>query len=82
MNTRFPDGGSAPTTSAPGTRAAAPTVSATESRLRDLLARRILILDGAMGTMIQRYKLDEAAFRGDRLADHPVDVRATTSCWC
>ena len=75
MNTRLPDGGSAPTTSAPGARAAAPTVSATESRLRELLAQRILILDGAMGTMIQRYKLDEAAFRGDRLADHPVDLR-------
>jgi len=75
MNTRFPDGASAPTTSAPGAHAAAPTNSATESRLRELLARRILILDGAMGTMIQRYKLDEAAFRGDRLVDHPVDVR-------
>ena len=75
MNTRLPDGGSAPTTSAPGARAAAPTTSATESRLRELLARRILILDGAMGTMIQRYKLDEAAFRGERLVDHPVDVR-------
>src|SRR5512135_456348 len=75
MNTRLPDGGSAPTPSAPGVRAAAPTVSATEARLRELLAHRILILDGAMGTMIQRYKLDEAAFRGDRLVDHPVDVR-------
>ncbi|MGZ9030565.1 MAG: methionine synthase, partial [Burkholderiaceae bacterium] len=32
-------------------------------------------MDGAMGTMIQRYKLDEAAFRGDRLTDHPVDVK-------
>ncbi|HET9025849.1 MAG TPA: homocysteine S-methyltransferase family protein, partial [Burkholderiaceae bacterium] len=43
--------------------------------MRELLARRILILDGAMGTMIQRYALDEAAFRGERLVDHPVDVR-------
>ncbi len=33
------------------------------------------MLDGAMGTMIQRYKLSEADFRGDRFADHPVDVR-------
>jgi len=33
-----------------------------------LLARRILIIDGAMGTMIQRYKLDEAAYRGERFA--------------
>ena len=31
---------------------------------------RILILDGAMGTMIQRYKLDEAGYRGERFKDH------------
>ncbi len=46
-----------------------------ESQLRELLARRILMLDGAMGTMIQRYKLSEADFRGERFADHPIDVR-------
>src|SRR5450830_2006611 len=38
--------------------------SATEKILRDLLAKRILILDGAMGTMIQQYKLTEADYRG------------------
>ena len=43
--------------------------------MRELLARRILMLDGAMGTMIQRYKLSEADFRGERFADHPIDVR-------
>ena len=75
MNTRLPDGGSPPTPSAGTSRASAPKVSATEARLRELLARRILILDGAMGTMIQRYALDEAAFRGDRLVDHTVDVK-------
>jgi 5-methyltetrahydrofolate--homocysteine methyltransferase len=37
--------------------------------LQRLLRERIVILDGAMGTMIQRYKLDEAAFRGTRFAD-------------
>ncbi|MFP5462714.1 MAG: homocysteine S-methyltransferase family protein, partial [Gammaproteobacteria bacterium] len=47
----------------------------TEARLRELLERRILILDGAMGTMIQRYKLDEAAFRGERFADLDHDVK-------
>lgn len=36
---------------------------------------RILILDGAMGTMIQRYKLDEAAYRGARFADWPSDIK-------
>ena len=44
-------------------------------RLRDLLARRILVLDGAMGTMVQRYKLSEADFRGERFATHHTDLR-------
>lgn len=43
--------------------------------LPSLLASRILILDGAMGTMIQRYKLDEAAYRGKRFKDFPRDVK-------
>jgi 5-methyltetrahydrofolate--homocysteine methyltransferase len=37
--------------------------------LEELLRERIVILDGAMGTVIQRYRLDEAAFRGERFAD-------------
>jgi 5-methyltetrahydrofolate--homocysteine methyltransferase len=37
--------------------------------------QRILILDGAMGTMIQRYKLDEAGYRGARFKDHPRDLK-------
>jgi len=43
--------------------------------LPDLLAKRILILDGAMGTMIQRFKLTEADYRGERLKDHPKDLK-------
>ncbi|MGZ9002095.1 MAG: homocysteine S-methyltransferase family protein, partial [Methylophilus sp.] len=43
--------------------------SATETHLRSLLQQRILILDGAMGTMIQRYKLTEVDYRGERFAD-------------
>jgi 5-methyltetrahydrofolate--homocysteine methyltransferase len=43
--------------------------------LPGILAQRIVILDGAMGTMIQRHKLDEQAFRGDRLRDHPRDLK-------
>ena len=39
------------------------------------LGQRILILDGAMGTMIQRYKLSESDFRGTRFADHHKDVK-------
>ncbi|MGE0704103.1 MAG: homocysteine S-methyltransferase family protein, partial [Vicinamibacterales bacterium] len=50
----------------------------TENRTETLtaeLARRIMVLDGAMGTMIQRYKLSEAEFRGARFADHPRDLK-------
>ena len=43
--------------------------------LQDLLARRILMLDGAMGTMIQSYKLNEADYRGSRFADFPHDLK-------
>ena len=40
-----------------------------------LLQQRIVIIDGAMGTMIQRHKLTEADFRGDRFANHPKDLK-------
>ncbi|HMG14863.1 MAG TPA: homocysteine S-methyltransferase family protein, partial [Saprospiraceae bacterium] len=43
--------------------------------LEDIIKERILVLDGAMGTMIQRYKLSEADFRGERLKDHPKDLQ-------
>lgn len=43
--------------------------------LESLFAQRILILDGAMGTMIQTFKLTEADFRGQRFADFPHDLR-------
>ena len=43
--------------------------------LDDALRERILILDGAMGTMIQRRGLEEADFRGTRFADHPQDLK-------
>ncbi len=46
-----------------------------EHRIAELLRRRILVLDGAMGTMIQGYSLDEAAYRGARFADHPCDLK-------
>jgi len=45
------------------------------SRFEQLLQQRILILDGAMGTMIQRYKLGEADYRGTRFADWPRDLK-------
>jgi 5-methyltetrahydrofolate--homocysteine methyltransferase len=40
-----------------------------------ILAQRIAILDGAMGTMIQRYKLSEAQYRGERFKDHAKDLK-------
>ncbi len=45
------------------------------SKLEQTLTDRILILDGAMGTMIQSYKLEEADYRGDRFQDHPCDLK-------
>ncbi|HEY4635586.1 MAG TPA: methionine synthase, partial [Rhodospirillales bacterium] len=44
-------------------------------RLKDLFRERILVLDGAMGTMIQAYGLGEADFRGKRFADHARDLK-------
>jgi 5-methyltetrahydrofolate--homocysteine methyltransferase len=43
--------------------------------LAALLQQRIAIIDGAMGTMIQRYKLGETDFRGARFASHPRDLK-------
>ncbi len=45
------------------------------ARLDALLQERILILDGAMGTMIQRYKLEEKDYRGERFADWASDLK-------
>ena len=45
------------------------------AQLPDILRQRIVILDGAMGTMIQRYKLGEADYRGERFRDHPKDLK-------
>jgi len=43
--------------------------------IKQELQKRILIIDGAMGTMIQRYNLSEADFRGTRFVNHPSDVK-------
>ena len=45
------------------------------ANLESLLKQKILILDGAMGTMIQRYKLTEEDYRGERFADWPSDLK-------
>lgn len=43
--------------------------------IKKVLSERVLVIDGAMGTMIQRYKLDEAGYRGKRFADYPHDLK-------
>jgi 5-methyltetrahydrofolate--homocysteine methyltransferase len=44
-------------------------------KIEDILRERIMILDGAMGTMIQRHKLEEADFRGEILKNHPHPLK-------
>ena len=56
-----------------------------KSRIRQLhkaLEQRILILDGATGTMIQRLKFEEDDYRGDRFKDHPSEVKGNNDLLC
>ena len=53
-----------------------------QTTLQDLLQQRILLLDGAMGTMIQRHKLTEADYRGERFADWPSDLKGNNDLLC
>ena len=46
------------------------------------ISQRVLVLDGAMGTMIQRYKLEETDFRGERFADFDRDLRGNNDLLC
>ncbi|WP_437619392.1 methionine synthase [Sorangium sp. So ce1151] len=48
------------------------------ARLEEILDTRILCLDGAMGTMIQRYRLGEADYRGERFRDHAIDLKGNS----
>src|SRR5215470_15247652 len=50
--------------------------------IRELLQERILIIDGAMGTMIQRYKLSEADYRGERFKDWASDIKGNNDLLC
>ncbi len=50
--------------------------------LNGLLKERILFLDGAMGTMIQRYKLEEDDFRGELFSDHDIDLKGNNDLLC
>ena len=50
--------------------------------IEKLLSERILVIDGAMGTMIQRHKLTEADYRGKRFADWPSDLKGNNDLLC
>ena len=50
--------------------------------IQECLKERILIIDGAMGTMLQKYKLTEADFRGDRFKNWPSDVKGNSDLLC
>jgi 5-methyltetrahydrofolate--homocysteine methyltransferase len=49
--------------------------SQSHNDIKEILRHRILILDGAMGTMIQRNKFQERDYRGERFQNHPHDLR-------
>jgi 5-methyltetrahydrofolate--homocysteine methyltransferase len=52
------------------------------SDIRQALEQRILVIDGAMGTMIQRHKLSEEDYRGDRFKDLPSDLKGNNDLLC
>ncbi len=54
----------------------------TQDQLRQLFAERIVVLDGAMGTMIQSYGLDEADFRGEQFKDHSSPLQGCNDLLC
>jgi len=45
------------------------------SNIKQILQERILVLDGAMGTMLQRYNFSEEDFRGERFKDYPTSLK-------
>lgn len=59
-----------------------PKESSSFAALRELFASRIVLLDGAMGSMIQTYRLQESEFRGTRFASHPRDLKGNNDLLC
>ena len=51
-------------------------------KIKNILKQRILVLDGAMGTMVQSYGLTESDFRGNRFKDHPCDLKGNNDFLC
>ena len=58
------------------------TNSTTTDQLHDLLDRRILLLDGAMGSLIMGRGPTEADYRGKQFASHPVDLKNANDVLC
>jgi 5-methyltetrahydrofolate--homocysteine methyltransferase len=54
----------------------------TEQKLQELLEQRIVIIDGAMGTMVQRHKLEEADYRGERFKNWHTDIKGNNDILC
>ena len=50
--------------------------------IKEILKKKILVLDGSMGTMVQSYKLHENDFRGDRFKNHPCDLKGNNDILC
>jgi 5-methyltetrahydrofolate--homocysteine methyltransferase len=80
---RLPHTGDEPSAHAPAVPYRIDTIDETQRRerirkLKDLLSQRIVLLDGAMGTMVQRQKLSDADFRGERFRQHGRDVKGNT----
>jgi Methionine synthase I (cobalamin-dependent), methyltransferase domain len=57
-------------------------MSITVNNFKKILEEKILVLDGAMGTMIQRHKLTEEQFRGERFKDHSHDLKGDNDILC
>lgn len=53
-----------------------------QSQLPEFIRQRVLVLDGAMGTMLQQYKLDEDDFRGNLLSAHPQNLKGNNDLLC
>ena len=58
------------------------TLSERIQQLHNAIAQRILVLDGAMGTMIQRLGFEEADYRGERFADHAHEIKGNNDLLC
>lgn len=65
-----------------GSRRKTPDTKRTLCSIKEISRRRMLVLDGAMGTMIQSRRLTEDDFRGDRFASHPVSVKGCNDLLC